>query len=223
MPDNENDSIRTIIETCFACGLSVSRFCLLPAKDDLYHDPNDEDYACVDCGATLKASRNIAASKPNRKPAIAKPNPFIDMDYSAIEERAIAHLLNANAPSINDAIQKTKLAELIDAAMLGRETPVDDKKLDQGKYMAGVLEDFLPVLKEIAELGSMNNKPFGKYERGSWMKVENAEQRYLDGWWRHVNEGRHNIDPESGKPHDVAIAWNSIVLVWFRLKREGKI
>jgi len=99
----------------------------------------------------------------------------------------------------------------------------DTKKLDQGKYMAGVLEDFLPALKEIAKLGSMNNKPFGKYERGSWMEVEDAERRYLDGWWRHVNEGRHNIDPESGMPHDVAIAWNSIVLVWFRLKREGKI
>lgn len=92
-----------------------------------------------------------------------------------------------------------------------------------GKYMAGVLEDFLPALKEIAKLGSMNNKPFGKYERGSWMKVENPELLYLDAFWRHINEGRHNIDPESNLPHDVAIAWNAIALVWFRLRREGKI
>jgi len=101
--------------------------------------------------------------------------------------------------------------------------PPDENKLDQGKYMAGVLEDFLPALKEVAKLGSMNNKPFGKYNRGSWMLVEDAEQRYLDGFWRHINEGRFNIDPESGMPHDVAICWNSLALIWFRLKREGKI
>jgi hypothetical protein len=99
----------------------------------------------------------------------------------------------------------------------------DDKKLDQGKVMAGVLEDFLPALMEVAKLGSMNNKPYGKYERGSWMEVENAEQRYLDGFWRHILAGRRNIDRETDMPHDVAIAWNAIALVWFRLKREGKI
>ncbi len=43
-----------------------------------------------------------------------------------------------------------------------------------GKYMAGVIADFAPALKEIAKLGSMNNKPNGKYERGSWKLVNNA-------------------------------------------------
>jgi len=96
-------------------------------------------------------------------------------------------------------------------------------KLDHGKLMAGVLEDFLPVLHEVAKLGSMNNKPNGKYDRGSWMLVENGEQRYLDAFWRHILSGRTNVDPETGMPHSVAIAWNALALVWFQLRREGKI
>jgi len=99
----------------------------------------------------------------------------------------------------------------------------DKNKLDAGRVMAGVLEDFLPALHEVAKLGSMNNKPNGKYDRGSWMLVENADQRYNDAFWRHLVAGRHNVDPETGMPHDVAIAWNALVLLWFRLKREGKI
>jgi hypothetical protein len=101
--------------------------------------------------------------------------------------------------------------------------PTPGQKFDAGKVMAGILEEFLPALKEIAELGSMNNKPNGKYERGSWQKVPDAETRYLDAFWRHLLEGRFNIDPETRKPHDVAIAWNALALVWMRLKREGKI
>jgi len=99
----------------------------------------------------------------------------------------------------------------------------DDKKLDQGKVMMGVLEDFLPALAEIGKLGSMNNKPNGKYERGSWKLVDNAEQRYLDAFWRHVTDGRQNIDPETGMPHSVAIAWNALALVWCQLQRKGKV
>lgn len=91
-----------------------------------------------------------------------------------------------------------------------------------GKYMAGVIADFAPALREIAKLGSMNNKPNGKYERGSWKLVNNPEVEYSDAFWRHLLEGSDNIDPESNMPHDVAIAWNAIVLVWFRLKREAE-
>lgn len=105
----------------------------------------------------------------------------------------------------------------------GPEQSKDTNKLDQGKLMAGILEEFLPALNEVAKLGSMNNKPNGKYERGSWQRVENGEQRYLDAFWRHILSGRKGIDPETGMPHDVAIAWNALALIWFRLKREGKV
>lgn len=91
-----------------------------------------------------------------------------------------------------------------------------------GKYMAGVLADFAPALKEIAKLGSMNIKPNGKYERGSWKLVENPEVMYNDAFWRHLLEGPNNTDPDTGMPHDVAIAWNAIALVCSRLIREDK-
>ncbi len=96
-----------------------------------------------------------------------------------------------------------------------------DPNKEGGKYMAGIIADFAPALKEIAKLGSMNNKPNGKYERGSWKLVKNPEVEYTDAFWRHLLEGSSTIDPESGMPHDVAIAWNAIALVCFRLKREA--
>ena len=86
--------------------------------------------------------------------------------------------------------------------------------------MAGVIEDFRRALKEIAKLGSMNNKPFGKYERGSWMNVPNGEVRYKDAFWRHILEGPEGIDPETKLPHDVAIAWNALARLDLRLRRE---
>lgn len=173
---------------------------------------------------------------------------------------------------------------------------VDTDKLDQGKYQAGVIQDFMPAinacvtfgcstsssydedmffiafehyqlrgmynvdmnsnclvlvamayylicylevritgefqepifvgairhaLKEVAELGSMNNKPFGKYERGSWKKVQNAKERYLDAFWRHQLEGPFNADPTTGKIHVVAMLWNLLALIMFEI--EGAI
>jgi hypothetical protein len=91
-------------------------------------------------------------------------------------------------------------------------------KLDQGKYMAGVLQDFLPALKKVAELGSMNNKPFGKYDRGSWLLVDKAEERYLDAFWRHQLEGLYNTDESTGQIHLVAMAWNLLALLTFKEK-----
>lgn len=116
-------------------------------------------------------------------------------------------------------IQRNYTEEIIDTLSSKQDDPNKDKT---GKIMAGVLEDFLPALTEIAKLGSMNNKPNGKYDRGSWMLVEN-EVDYVDAFWRHLLAGRDNIDPETGMPHSVAIAWNAIALVWFQLKRDGKL
>ena len=90
-------------------------------------------------------------------------------------------------------------------------------KEHKGKMMAGVIQDFLPALKEIAELGSMNNKPNGKYERGSWLEVENAQVLYLDAFWRHQLEGMYEVDPETDKIHLVAMAWNLLALLTFYL------
>lgn len=102
-------------------------------------------------------------------------------------------------------------------------TPIkgtDPNKEDLGKYMAGVLADFAPALQEVAKLGSMNNKPGGKYERGSWMLVQDPLVKYNDAFWRHLLDGPQNLDPTTGMHHDVAVAWNALALVWFRLQKE---
>ena len=98
----------------------------------------------------------------------------------------------------------------------------DPNKESEGKVMAGVLADFAPALAEVAKLGSMNNKPHGKYARGSWMLVQDPEVKYTDAFWRHLLDGPNNIDPTTGMHHDVAVAWNALALVWFRLKREAE-
>ena len=87
-----------------------------------------------------------------------------------------------------------------------------------GKYMAGVIEDLLPALEEMAKMQALNIKPVGKYERSSWMTCPKIV--YKDAFWRHLLAGPDNIDPATNMPHDVAIAWNALALVWFRLKEE---
>lgn len=90
------------------------------------------------------------------------------------------------------------------------------------KMTAGVLTDFLPALKEIAKLGSINTGPDGKYTRGSWtiMDPDKGLELYTDAFWRHLLEGPKAVDSENGMPHDVAIAWNALALIYFRLKKE---
>lgn len=100
---------------------------------------------------------------------------------------------------------------------------LDLNKETAGKIMGGVIQDFMPALKEIAELGSSNNKPFGKYDRGSWLKVNNPEQAYLDAFWRHQLEGMYNTDPTTGRIHLVAMAWNLLALLVFYLRSQQTI
>lgn len=132
---------------------------------------------------------------------------FIGMDFGKVEARAMAHMVKEGIVVPPDESKDTW----------------EDPNKAGNKYMAGVIADFAPALKEVAKLGSMNNKPHGKYERGSWKLVENPEVMYNDAFWRHLLEDPHAIDPTTGMPHDVAIAWNALALVYFRLRREGKI
>ena len=89
-----------------------------------------------------------------------------------------------------------------------------------GKYMAGVIEDFLPALEEVAKMQAKNIKPIGKYERSSWMTCPKIV--YKDAFWRHLLAGPETVDPATGFPHDVAIAWNALALVWFRLQEDAE-
>ena len=98
--------------------------------------------------------------------------------------------------------------------------------LTEGQYVAVgypfLLGSFKLALNEVAELGSMNNKPFGKYDRGSWRLVENAKERYLDAFWRHQLEDMFVIDETTGKIHLVAMLWNLLALISFEISHPEK-
>lgn len=58
-----------------------------------------------------------------------------------------------------------------------------------------------------------------KYAEDSWQNVEDAQKRYQDGMYRHldaINQYGHGaIDSDSGLLHWFHVAWNALVLAWF--------
>ena len=95
--------------------------------------------------------------------------------------------------------------------------PALDMKHDQGKPIDGVLfQDFPRALMAVASLASFGAD---KYERGSWLTVENGHQRYTDAIARHMlDEYVEAADEETGLGHDVAIAWNALARLELRLR-----
>lgn len=119
-----------------------------------------------------------------------------------VDKKGIHYLTEERPMSTIDAFEEVKNKETV------------------GKYMAGVIEDLLPALEEVAKMQAKNIKPVGKYERSSWMTCPKIV--YKDAFWRHLLAGPETIDPATGFPHDVAIAWNALALVWFRLKEDAE-
>jgi hypothetical protein len=102
-----------------------------------------------------------------------------------------------------------------------RREVLSEGTIDVGVSRPFLLMSFKLALKELAELGSMNNKPFGKYDRGSWKLVENAKERYLDAFWRHQLDDLSVIDPTTGKLHVVAMLWNLLALITFNMEESN--
>lgn len=93
-------------------------------------------------------------------------------------------------------------------------------KLDAGKVLAGVLEDFALALLAVAEVGTFGAN---KYTRGGWQSVPNGIERYNDAKWRHALKGRlEDIDPDSGLKHAAHEAWNALAKLELALRAERK-
>jgi len=93
------------------------------------------------------------------------------------------------------------------------EMHIPGAKDDGGKTLAAVLGDFGLGLKQVAEIGTFGAN---KYSRKGWEHVEDAENRYNDAMWRHLLELNGDInarDPEHGKRHLAAVAWNALALL----------
>lgn len=88
----------------------------------------------------------------------------------------------------------------------GRDAHQPGAKLDAGKTLAGVLNDFSLALMAVADVGT-----FGavKYTRGGWQTVPHAITRYNDAGWRHKLKSRTELyDSDSGLMHKAHEAWN---------------
>lgn len=91
-------------------------------------------------------------------------------------------------------------------------------KLDAGKVMGGLLDDFSLALIAVAEVGSFGAN---KYTRGGWQTVPDGQQRYRDAMWRHLLKERHEgVDVDSGLTHIAHRAWNVLAELELMLRKQ---
>jgi hypothetical protein len=86
-------------------------------------------------------------------------------------------------------------------------------KLDTGKVeMSLLMSGCAKAIKKVAEVLTFGAK---KYTRNGWQTVDDAERRYTDAMYRHMNaiHQGEKIDPESGLSHRAHIACNAMFLL----------
>ena len=99
-------------------------------------------------------------------------------------------------------------------------SPKTDLKHDKDKPIAGCLQDFSRALYELSKLMTFGAN---KYERGSWLHVENGRERYNDAFFRHILKERvETVDPETDIHHDIATLFNDLARIELRLREEEK-
>ena len=92
-------------------------------------------------------------------------------------------------------------------------------KLDDGKLLAGILQQFSFALTAVLEVATFGAK---KYSRGGWQHVPNGFERYSDAMMRHyLKETVEPVDEDSGLSHEAHLAWNALARLELKL-REGK-
>lgn len=97
---------------------------------------------------------------------------------------------------------------MIEKDPTGKSANEPGAKLDDGKILAGLLDDFAMALLAVAEVGTFGAK---KYTRGGWQSVPDGIQRYRDAMWRHLLQERHeSCDQDSGLLHAAHRAWNAL-------------
>lgn len=97
-------------------------------------------------------------------------------------------------------------------------------KGDAGKNQLGtVLGGFANALWGVGEVGTFGIE---KYSIDSWQDVQDGKRRYKDAFYRHLLkiEMGELIDPDSGLPHSLHMAWNTLAYVEFeKLEEEWSI
>lgn len=91
-------------------------------------------------------------------------------------------------------------------------------KLDNGKVMADLLQDFNKALIAVAEIATFGAN---KYSRGGWKEVPDGYNRYSAAMLRHwLSEPEEDLDQDSGLLHAAHLAWNALARLQFLLKER---
>lgn len=153
----------------------------------------------------------VEASRSDRI-AVTHPDPRVyTFDPEAAAERA-EHIRDMCVQAAMKPLER-------DPSGLASNMP--GAKLDDGKVMADLLEDFALALLAVAEVGTFGAK---KYSRGGWQHVDNGQERYRAAKWRHILKGRHEShDPDSGLLHKAHEAWNTLAELELLLRKEKKL
>ena len=94
-------------------------------------------------------------------------------------------------------------------------------KLDDGKVMAGLLEDFSLALWEVAKVCTHGAK---KYSVGGWQFVPDGVERYKHAAWRHKLQKRYEeVDKASGLKHEAQEVWNLLAALELKLRAKREI
>jgi hypothetical protein len=91
-------------------------------------------------------------------------------------------------------------------------------KLDDGKLLAGLLQQWSRALTEVLKVSTFGAK---KYSRGGWQYVKNGPERYTDAMFRHLLlEPVEDLDPDSGLIHEAHTAWNALSRLELMLREK---
>ena len=95
----------------------------------------------------------------------------------------------------------------------------DNLKYDDGKTQMGLV--FTGLSKPLLEIGKVLTYGAKKYKAHSWQNLKDAEERYTDALYRHLNAFHQgeNTDQESGLLHLAHAATNLLFLLYFRITK----
>lgn len=94
-------------------------------------------------------------------------------------------------------------------------------KYDEGKPLLGMMQRYFA--RAIDTVGRVATVGANKYGRDNWLELDNAEERYHDALYRHLNamERGEELDEESGYEHLAHAAWNALALLELKKRKDG--
>ena len=94
-------------------------------------------------------------------------------------------------------------------------------KLDTGKPVTSVLQQFGLALLEVSKVGTFGLQ---KYSFGGWQHVDNGIQRYDSAMMRHwLEEYTEDLDKGSGLRHAAHTAWNALAKLELLIREDHNV